>query len=236
LSSIVPYAALAIFPVAFALGFSFNPPEFFWAVHHGSKPMPEKVLAKAVTFRRYANFLGDALILCFVAALVSSNSVAPAGIGLRLDSWKLNAAIGVTVGVMLAGVQALLIKSTSRGPSGPFAYHARRGSVWLWLLIFLSGAFSEELWIAFCIAVLGAAGHSVVTSIGLTATVFGVVHYGYGPGGAVAAALKGVVSALLFLLCGSLIPMFLFHFIGNISSLYWSRYRAGGAPSGWFTT
>ena len=116
-----------------------------------------------------------------------------------------------------------------RGRSGPFAYHVRRGSVALWVLIFLAGAFSEELWIAFCLAVLITALHSTFLSVAITVIVFAAVHYGYRLGGVIAIAMKGVVSALLFLWGGSLIPMFLFHFIGNLGSLYWAR-RAAGPP------
>ena len=60
----------------------------------------------------------------------------------------------------------------------------------------------------------------------ITVIVFAAVHYGYRLGGVIAIAMKGVVSALLFLWGGSLIPMFLFHFIGHLGSLYWAR-RAG---------
>ena len=227
MSSVVPYIALSIFPVAFVLGYSFNPPEFLWAVRHGFEPMPERVLAKATTFRRYANFLGHALIVGLLAVLASSNSITPARMGLHLDNWKTNVAVGIAAGLLLVAIQALLTRSTFHGPSPSFAYHASRGSVALWLLIFLSGAFSEELWIAFCIVALLATGHSVIVSIAVTAIVFAAVHYSYGFGGAVAVAFKGTASALLFLWSGSLIPMFLFHLIGNIGSLYWARCPPG---------
>ena len=63
---VTPFLALAALPVAFVLGFSFNPIEFSWAVRHGLKPMPEKVRRRAAVISRYANFLGDALIVSFV--------------------------------------------------------------------------------------------------------------------------------------------------------------------------
>lgn len=224
MSSIVPYAALAIFPLAFILGYSFNPHVFLWTARHGFESMPEKELAKAMTFGRYANFLGHALIVGSVAALAANNSVAPTQIGLRIGSWQFNIAVGIIAGVLLIGIQALVIKANSLGPSSSFAYHVRRGSPALWILIFLSGAFAEELWIAFCIVALVATGRSVVFSVAVTAIVFAAVHYSYGFGGAAAVALKGTASALLFLWSGSLIPMFLFHFIGNTGSLYWARH------------
>ena len=58
----------------------------------------------------------------------------------------------------------------------------------------------------------------------MTVIVFAAMHYAYGFGGTVAVATKGSVSALLFLHYGSLVVTFLFHFVGNMGSLYWNRY------------
>jgi membrane protease YdiL (CAAX protease family) len=89
---------------------------------------------------------------------------------------------------------------------------------------FFSGAFAEELWIAFCVATFIATGHSNTLSVLTTSVVFGATHFEY-RFGALAVVMYGAVSALLFLWLGSLIPMFLFHFIGNLGSLYWARHR-----------
>ncbi len=225
MSLLTPYLALAAFPFSFLLGFAFNPIQISWAVHHGLNPMPEEMRDRAETVNRYANFLLDALLVGFVAVLVLRNSVAAARVGLHLDKWRTNAALGITAGVLLILLQGLMIKSIPLGTSNRFPYHVRRGSALLWVFIFIAGAFSEELWIAFCLVALMTTGHSMPVSIAITVIVFGGVHYGYGFGGALAVALKGVVSALLFLWCGSLIPMFLYQFIGNFGSFYWARNR-----------
>jgi len=215
--------ALAVFPVALLLGFSFNPVEFAWSFHHGLKPMPNESHDRAETIRRYLNFLGDALILGFVAILMLKNSVPVALVGLHLGKWKSNAALGASAGILLILSMHFMAKRTGIGPSGNFAYNVRKGSALLWILIFILGAFSEELWIAFCILALKTTGHSVPVSIAMTMLVFASMHYGYGLFGAFAVALKGTISALLFLWSGSLIPMFLYHFIGNLGSLYRAR-------------
>jgi membrane protease YdiL (CAAX protease family) len=212
-------------PVAFLLGFSFNPVDFLWSFHHGLEPMPEEVRERAATIGRYANFLGDALILGFVAVLALRNSLAAARLGLHLYQWKTNAVLGVAAGVLLILMQRLVSKSTPRNSSHPFVYQARRGSVLLWVFIFIVGAFSEELWIALCLVTLAITGHSTSVSVALTAIVFAAVHYGYRLG-AFAVALKGIMAALLFLWSGSLILTFLFHFIGNLGSLYRARQDA----------
>ncbi|MGB6510055.1 MAG: CPBP family intramembrane glutamic endopeptidase, partial [Xanthobacteraceae bacterium] len=99
----------------------------------------------------------------------------------------------------------------------------RRRPVSLSVGIFLAGAFSEELWIAFCLVVLKSTGHSTLSCVGLTAIVFGIVHYQYHFSGAFAVALKGAASALLFLWSGSLVATFSWHFVGNLGSLYIAR-------------
>jgi membrane protease YdiL (CAAX protease family) len=211
-----------VLPVAFLLGFSFNPVDFLWSFHHGLDPMPEDVRKRAATIGRYACFLGDGLILTFVVILALKNSLAPARLGLHLHNWQTNAALGVISGILLILMQHLVGKSTPRNSSHPFVYQARRGSVLLWVFIFIVGAFSEELWIALCLVTLTITRHPTSLSVALTAIVFAAVHYGY-RFGAFAVALKGIMSALLFLWSGSLILTFLFHFIGNLGSLYRAR-------------
>lgn len=223
--AILPYIALSIFPLACFLGFMFNPPEFLWAVRHGHEPMPARLLAKAAAFTRHDLFLIDALILGSVAALARKNSITPAQIGLHLHGWSGNVAVGMIAGLLLVGVQALAIKGTGHASPNAFVRFVQGGSVVLWIVTFILGAFSEELWIAFCIVAFDASRYPAAASVALTAIVFGAVHHSYGIGGATAVALKGTASALLFLWCGSLIPMFFFHLVGNLGSFYWALHR-----------
>ena len=227
MSPLTPYLALAIMPVACVLGFAFNPIEFTWAFKHGLKPKPEKVLSRAATVSRYANILGDALILSSISFLELKNSIPAERLGLHLHKWKTSFALGVAAGGLLIVTQGLMTQFISRNSLNPFPCHVRKGSVLLWVSIFIAGAFSEEIWIAFCLITLIATGHSNMISIAMTVIVFAAVHYGYRLFGVFAVALKCVISALLFLYSGSLIPMCLFHFIGNLGSLYWARTRRG---------
>jgi hypothetical protein len=189
---LTPYEALSILPVAFLLGFSFNPVEFRWAFHHGFESMPKEVRDRAETIRRYASFLMDTLILGLVAALMRRNLVPAARVGMHLDKWATNAVIGIASGMLLIVSQGLLTRFFPLGTSkNPFTDRVRQGSVLLWVVIFFVGVFSEELWIAFCLLTLRATGHSTVLSIAMTMIVFAAVHYGYRLGGAFAVALKG---------------------------------------------
>lgn len=233
MSSLTPYLILAIFPVAFLLGFSFNPPELIWGARlalwgRSLEPMsqsPVEVREKAAAYRRYAYFLGDAMILGLVALLMLRNSVPATRIGLHLANWKSNAAVGVAAGILRVLVQRLLVVvAPAIDPEDSFTWDVRRGAPSLWVLIFIAGAFSEELWVASCLVVLKATGHSSALSVAMTVVVFAAIHYSYGFWGAVGVALGESISALLFLHYGSLFVTFLYHFIGNLGSLYLHRY------------
>ena len=224
MSPLTPYLALALFPVTFLVGFVCNPIEFSWSFHHGLKPMPEETRDRAERINRYLNLLVATLDVGFVWALTLKSSVPPGRVGLNPENWKSNAAVGAGAGILLIGAQALIVKLSSINSRHPFGYRVRRGSPLLWVIILIAGAFSEELWVAFCLVAFETTRHSASTSVAATVIVLAVVHYGYGLGGAAAVALKGTISALFFLRYRSLIVPFSFHFVGNLGSFYWHRY------------
>jgi len=188
--------------------------------------MPDEIRERATLVRRYANFLGDAVLLGLIAILALRNSIGSAQLGLSLEDWRRSAAVGIVAGLLLVVVQSLIAQLVHIDAQNAFTYSVRRGSLGVWLLIFMAGAFSEELWIALCVVAFRLAGHATITAVVTTAIVLAAVHYGYGFG-AVVAGVKGAISALLFLHYGSLIVLFPFHFIGNLGSLYWNRYWHG---------
>ncbi len=80
MSSVTPYLALGIFPLAFLLAFSFNPPALRWVIGLAlqDRPFvpvsksPPVVRKKAAAFKRYAYFLGDGIIVGLVAVLMAT--------------------------------------------------------------------------------------------------------------------------------------------------------------------
>lgn len=185
--------------------------------------MPRVTQEKAEKADRYWYFIVDAITIAFVVGLMLWNGVQPSRTGLHLGNWKEGVSVGIAAGAFRLLLIGTLVKAFPwAAPDRKGPHRLWTGSISLWATTFLSGAFSEELWIAFCLFALTASGHSMVASVLLTAGVFGAVHFEYRLG-AVATAMYGCVSALLFLWLHSLIPMFLFHFIGNMGSLYWAR-------------
>lgn len=216
--------------MSYVLGFSFNPIEFRWTANLArqgrpiSEAMPQELQDRADAMTRRLNFLVDALTVASIALLAHRISRDPASFGLQLTDWKRHVLVGVTAGILLIAAQGLMVRRVPVDPRHAFTHGVRKGSPLLWVFIFISSAFSEELWIAFCLIVLRPATHSAAISIGMTVVVFAAMHYSYRFWGAVAVAVKGTISAILFLHFGSLIVTFFYHLVANLGSLYWNRY------------
>lgn len=230
LSTLTPYLALAIYPLAFFLGFSVNPIEFSWTFKLARRrrsidePMPAEVRDRAEAVTRYLNFLVDALVLVFIVILLRRTGLGAGHMGLQFANWEHDAIFGLTAGIFLVATQSLTLRRVPIDPRHAFTYQVRRGSPVLWVFIFVTGAFSEELWIAVCLVFLRTTAHSAAISVAVTIAVFAAMHYSYRFWGTVAVAAKGTISALLFLHSGSVIVTFFCHFVGNLGSLYWNRY------------
>lgn len=218
-----PYVGLAIFPLATLL--ASNPIRFSWGFRHGSQPMPPDVRDKAENVDSCMSLLGAALTIACTAILMTMHSDDASRVGLSLEKWRSSVAIGTAAGVLLVLFQALLLRLFPIVAPNNVNDYLRRRSLVSSLFVFSVGAVAEEFWIAFCIVSMKSTGHSWATSITVTVVIFALVHFEYRLWGAFAVALKEVISALLFILFGSLIPMVLFHFIGNLGALYWVRRR-----------
>lgn len=231
MSNLTVCLALGIFPLTFLLVLSFNPPALAWVIRlalQGRPFEPESrrpiaIREKAAAFRRYAYFLGDGIVVSLVAIIAAAHSISSSQLGLHLDNWSRNAAIGMAAGALRIVAQRLMLYRVSIDPEDPFTWAVRRGSLGLWTFIFVAGAFAEELWIALCLVVLAAAGHAATVSVTITIIVFAASHYQYGFWGAIAVGVVEIASPLLFLHYRSLVPLFFFHLVGNLGSIYWHR-------------
>jgi hypothetical protein len=188
------------------------------------EPMPPEMRDRTDAVYRYLSFLVNVLTAGLIVVLLHDISLSATRIGLHLDNWKYDSLIGLIAGMLLMAVQRLMLGLVPIDPHHPFTSHVQKGSPLLWISILTAAAFSEELWVAVCLVLLKTTGHSVAVSVAMTVIVFGAMHYAYGFGGIVAVATNETISALLFLHYESLIVTIVFHFIGNMGSLYWNRY------------
>ena len=229
LSPATPYVALATFPLVVFL--AVNPTRFSWGFHHGFDPMPEEVRDRAESTDRYVFFIRDGSAVALLVALMSWQSLPAARVGIQLANWKRNTAISLTTGLLLVAIQSVVIRFF---PDSPFKFGTdwlRRRSLAFGVSADLLGSFTEEFWIAFCLVAFRTTDHSAALAVAVTAAVFGALHYQYRLGGALSIATLGVVSATLFLRTGSLLTSFLFHFVGNLGSLYWVRRGKAQNPA-----
>jgi membrane protease YdiL (CAAX protease family) len=226
LSHITPYIALLSFPFAYCL--AVNPLRFTWGLHRGLEgqsldPLPAELVEKAERIDRYTLVLRSALVISFIAILMYWQSVSTPRAGLRLDDWKSNVPIGLAAGLMrVACVSALYIFNPAVRQN-PTMDYMRKGSLLFWFPYLLVGAFAEEFWIAICLVTLRETAYSMGASVVLTAIIFGAMHFQYRFWGALVVAMVGAISCLLFLWTRSLIATCLFHFIGNLAVLFWTR-------------
>lgn len=188
--------------------------------------MPVEVRDKAESVDRYFYFVMYALTAGFIVGLMSWSGVRAAHVGLRLEHWGRNVAVGIGAGTLLVLLQGFMDRLLPKSGQPKTTERFQRRSVGLWVLVFLVAAFAEEFWIAFCLVSMTATGHSGTISVTATAVVFGIVHLAYRLSGALSVAVRGVISALLFLWLGSLVPMVLFHFMSDLGNLYWLRRAA----------
>lgn len=216
-----PYLPLAIFPIL-AL-FPFNWVEFSWGFHHGRDPMPPELAQNAERIGRYVLWLRHGLVLAIVLGFATYQKLPFSQIGLNLQAWRRNALIGVGVGALQLGAQRLWWKVYPQTDAQDRRLAAEPGGNWILSQIF--SVLAEELWLALCVVSLIQAGRPNAMAVLLPATVFGALHYQY-RAGAISTGILGAFSASLFLWRGSLIPPYLFHFIGNLGALYWARRRA----------
>jgi|SRR5208337_629837 len=231
MSGLTPYLALAVFPVAYLLGSSFNPPRLLWGIRLALQDLPYQPISqapapvreKAEAYSRYALFLVDAIMTGLVFLFMRRCSLLAATVGLHVLNWKLYSGVGIGAALLLNALRRLFISRVPIDPADSYTQNVRGGSLLHWVCIFVAGAFSEELWLALCLVALKATGHSSVLSVFLTLLVFAMMHYSYGFWGAIGASLGESISALLFLHFGSLFVTFFYHFVANLGSLYFHR-------------
>jgi membrane protease YdiL (CAAX protease family) len=218
-----PYLALAILPVVVSI--PLDPVSFMWGWKHRFTPMPPEVAERSRKLRRYVMFMDDALIVALVLILSRTARITPPQMGLNLISWKRNLLLGCASGILWAALQWVvkrLFFSSSRMTPRFF----QGGSASLWILVFISGAFSEELWRSFCVVALKGTGHTTAFVVLVTAAVFAIAHIWGGLARASGRFPFGLAAALVFVWTGSLLTTYSFHLISNLATIGWIRRDA----------
>lgn len=176
---------------------------------------------------------GLVILLCL--GLMGISGLPPARFGLRSTDWKLDAALGVGIGLALpAPLNGLLRLCVRRWGPGIYSPALMRAllprSKREWLLIpcaFCLTALSEEL--LFRAIWIGGFSYwlSAVIPVLVSSMVFGITHLAQGRLGVVAAGALALLFAGLFLWRQSILPCFLAHYLINVGQVWHaSRQRA----------
>jgi membrane protease YdiL (CAAX protease family) len=217
--------ALSIFPAAFLI--IVNPLAVYWNFHHGPDAMPARTLVRVYHFERWLLLVRNAIIIALVYVVAARSSVSLIRLGLSWDAWHANVAIGIAVGFLRVTLQGWIYSTFPTLRDANHQPELSLGSTLFWVALFILGAFAEEFWMALCVVTLAKTFHTIAIPILVTATVFGLVHFGYRLGGMLAMAIFGTASMLLFISRGSLLPAFVFHLVGNLGVLYFVRVKSG---------
>jgi membrane protease YdiL (CAAX protease family) len=222
-SSWATYLALLILPLCVFLPFNFV--RFAWGYRNGLKTMPTEVLTRAERVDQLVWPFQHATILGLVILLMVYQKVSATQVGIHKDRWQLSLALGITVGLLLVAMQGLIWKVVPSVMAQREEFENARGSAIIWCANYMVGAFTEELWLVFCLVALLRAGYPLPVAILVPSIAFGSAHFSY-RWGALAVAIKGSFSCFLFLATGSFFAPYFFHFLGNVGSLYWALRRA----------
>jgi membrane protease YdiL (CAAX protease family) len=224
-SSWAAYLAPLVLPLCVFLPFNFI--RFDWGFRNGLKTMPTEVLTRAERVDQLVWPFQHATLLGLVTILMAQEKISAAQVGIRGDHWQLSLALGITAGLLLVAMQGLVWKLVPSVMADGGEFENAKGSAILWCANHIVAAFSEELWLVFCVVSLLRAGFPLFVAILVPSIAFGSAHFTYRLG-ALTVAIKGSFSIFLFLATGSLFAPFMFHLLGNLGSLYWSR--AEGTP------
>jgi hypothetical protein len=217
----VPYLGLAVLPLlVICVG---NPLSFAWGFRHGSAPKPPEFVLKVRKVDRYVDTVRDLLLLLVILHLAMRQSLGFAQIGLHLNGWPLNIAIGIAASLIQTGIRYFVMRLLPPRERQSLNSRLLDWPVVHWIGHNLLSVLAQEVWIAFCVLALVRTGHSVAVSLVLVGAFFGASHFEYGFFGAFPTAFGGIASASLFLWRGSLLPSYTFHLIGNMVSLYIAR-------------
>ena len=202
-----------------------NPMQIVWAIRHPFEDMTSEYAVKMKKVSFLLQLLKEIVLLALLFGLLIHQGMSAGRVGFHLGNWQINVAIGATAGSLMIGVQALIRRLMAAAKYTDPDEQLFKGSVPLWICSLLVGAVAEEVWIVFCILAMTQLGGSVFFAVVVSSLIFGFGHVLLGLEAVPVLALSAVPSCLLFLWRGSILPLVLYHWIGNIGVLYWQRRK-----------
>lgn len=105
--------------------------------------------------------------------------MSPADIGLQFLNWKPNSMFGIAAGAIFRMAMVPMVRIAPPDPRHDFTYRVRRGSPQLRVLMPVTTACPEEVWIALSLVVLKGNIRWTWLSVLLVVIAFAPMHYSY---------------------------------------------------------
>jgi hypothetical protein len=174
LSEFRSYAALAAFPI---IGlFLIDWWNAGWASEHHTMVLPPEMARQREETGRPLQLVKYGVLLLALQVIGSNRLWHMVPFTMRSHTWVALVAPGIAGGILLLALRNLL---SSLFPGAFLSLKNEyfvRGSVNLWLAVFLVGAPVEEFWRAVCISGLLQNDHSALSADMLTAIAFSIAH------------------------------------------------------------
>jgi membrane protease YdiL (CAAX protease family) len=200
-----------------------NPMEIVWAIRHPFEVMTSEYAMKMAKVNFLLQPLKEIVLLALLFGLSIHQGMSAARVGFHLGNWQINLAVGAAAGSLMIGVQVLIRRLLATLKYTDPDLQLLKGSVPLWIGSLFVGAIAEETWIVFCILAMTQLQAPVFFIVLVPSLIFGLGHILLGVEAVPVLAISAVPSCLLFLWRGSILPLVLYHWIGNLGALYWDR-------------
>ena len=225
------YVALAAFPI---IGiFLTDWWNAGWASEHHAMVLPPEMARKREEEGRPLQLVKYGLLLLALRGIGGNRLWHMVPFTMRSHTWVVLVAPGIAGGILLLAFRNLL---SSLFPGAFLSLkneYFARGSVNLWLTVFLVGGPVEEFWRAVCITVLIQNDHSALSADILTAIAFSIAHQSglpsrIAPGLAIAGfeVLVGLILGALFKWSGNFIVPCVASLIYYVSGFFLERRRS----------
>ena len=226
------YTILVAYPAIFIFVFDWTGEGPRWAAKNRSFFPPAEIKARQES-RLRPLLLGKYGLLFFALRIIAGPRLFQiVSLGSHSRPWLVLIAAGIAGGLLMLACRRLISLLSARAMSAEKHDYFLRGSLVLWLAVFLVGGFVEELWRVLCILAFQQNGYTAFSANLLTAFCFGIAHVSgipsrVSPGGVGAEMILGLILGALFIWSDNILVPYLASVIYFISTFLRVRRHFG---------
>ena len=217
--------ALFVYPVVYLLVLNLNPVRFRWGFREGLTPMPPEVKKEAETVDRLVLLIARLILVATVVFLMRGARISASDLGFSAENWRFPVSMGVVLSLIPIGLNTILPRRGSSKASQKDLESSGPTATWCGLITL--GAFSSELWRAFCIVALVRVGAAAWLAVVIVAIFFAAIWLQTSTARALGAAFFGGVAGTAFVYTGSPLAPLTMSLIAGTAELYRVRHSLG---------